>query len=56
MNEQEMKQKIAETERELLKTSLSPQRRRSLNKYRKRLMQSLRLYEMYQAERRYNGI
>ena len=49
MNEQEVKQKIAETERELAKTSLSPQRRRSLGKYRKRLLQNLRLYEMYRG-------
>ena len=48
----ELREKLRETERELSKDSLSPQRRKSLNKYRKRLMQNLRLYEMYQAERR----
>ena len=46
----ELREKLRETERELAKTSLSPQRRKSLGKYRKRLMQSLRLYEMYQGE------
>ena len=48
----ELKEKLSEVERELAKKSLSPQRRRSLGKYKKRLKQSLRLYEMYQAERR----
>ena len=45
----EIREKIAETERELAKTSLSSQRRKSLGKYKKRLQQSLRLYEMYQG-------
>jgi hypothetical protein len=47
----ELREKLIETERELAKTSLSPQRRKSLNKYRKRLMQSLRMYEIYQGGR-----
>lgn len=47
----ELREKLRETERELSKDSLSPQRRKSLGKYKKRLQQSLRLYEMYQGGR-----
>ena len=45
----ELREKLSEVERELAKTSLSPQRRKSLGKYKKRLLQNLRLYEMYRG-------
>lgn len=45
----ELREKLSEVERELSKDSLSPQRRRSLGKYKKRLLQNLRLYEMYRG-------